>query len=74
LSLPLPHQPPHRPRPPNPRRALAPLISQLASNAPYDASSQEEEEEVAEEEEEEEDHRVHLTLMFPNNPLNKPKM
>jgi len=46
---------------------------------PYGANSQEEEE-VAEEEEEavaeeeEEDHQVHLTLTYPNNPLNKPKM
>ena len=56
---------------------------QRASNALYDANSQaeeaEEEEEVAEEEEEvaeeeEEDHRVHLTLTYLNNPLNKPKM
>jgi len=49
---------------------------------PYDANCQEEEvaEEVAEEEEEEaeeeqeEDHRPHLTLTSPNNPLSKPKM
>ena len=54
---------------------------QAASNAPYDANRREEaveegavEEEVAEEEGVEEDHRVHLILTLPNNPLNKHKM
>jgi len=41
---------------------------------PEEEEVEEEEVEEVEEEEVEEDHHPHLTLMFLNNPLNKPKM
>ena len=80
MSLPLPHQPPHRPRSLNHHRVPVLLISRPASNVPYGVKHPEEgveeveeEEEVAEEEEEE-DRQVHLISTSLSNPLNKPRM
>jgi len=81
MSLLPPYQPPQRPRPPNPRQALALPTSRTASNAPYAANNREEaaeeevaEEEVAEAQEAVEDHQPRLTSTYLNNPPNQFKM